>query len=122
MAPVKLSDNGDANKDVLLDKIHVVPNPYYGYTGYELNRYDTRVKIINLPERATVSIYSLDGTLVRRIEKDNANVSFVDWDIRNAKGLPIAGGMYLVHVNAEGIGEKVIRWFGAMRPIDITNY
>jgi len=122
LAPIKLADNPNANKDKLMDRIHMVPNPYYGYTGYELNRYDTRVKVINLPERATVSIYSLDGTLVRRLEKDNANVSFIDWDIRNAKGLPIAGGMYLVHVKAEGIGEKVIRWFGAMRPIDITNY
>lgn len=122
LAPVKLKDNANADKDALLDRIHTVPNPYYGYTGYELNRYDTRVKIINLPAKATVSIYSLDGTLVRKLEKDNANQSFIDWDIRNAKGLPIAGGMYLMHVNAEGIGEKVIRWFGAMRPVDITNY
>ncbi len=122
IAPVKLGDNANADKDALLDRIHAVPNPYYGYTGYELNRYDTRIKIINLPQRATVSVYALDGTLVRRLEKDNANQSFIDWDIRNAKGLPIASGMYLVHVNAEGIGEKVIRWFGAMRPIDITNY
>lgn len=122
IAPTKLADNPDADKDALLARIHAVPNPYYGYTGYELNRYDTRVKIINLPERATISIYSLDGTLVRKIQKDNANQSYIDWDIRNAKGLPIASGMYLMHVNAEGIGEKVIRWFGAMRPIDITNY
>src|SRR5690606_39236524 len=35
MAPVKLSDNPNADKQVLLDKIHAVPNPYYGYTGYE---------------------------------------------------------------------------------------
>lgn len=122
IAPVKLSDNSNADKDALMDRIHAVPNPYYGYTGYELNRYDTRVKFINLPAKSTISIYSLDGTLVRRLEKDNPNESFIDWDIRNAKGLPIAGGMYLVHVNAEGIGEKVIRWFGAMRPIDVTNY
>lgn len=122
LAPIKLGDNANADKDALLDRIHAVPNPYYGYTGYELNRYDTRIKIINLPARATVSVYALDGTLVRRLEKDNANLAFIDWDIRNARGLPIAGGMYLIHVNAEGIGEKVIRWFGAMRPIDITNY
>lgn len=122
IAPTKLSDNANADKDALLDRIHAVPNPYYGYTGYELNRYDTRVKIINLPARASVSIYALDGTLVRRLDKDNANLSFIDWDIRNAKGLPIASGMYLIHVDADGIGEKVIRWFGAMRPIDITNY
>lgn len=122
IAPTKLSDNPNADKDALLDRIHAVPNPYYGYTGYERNRYDTRIKVINLPAQATISIYSLDGTLVRRLSKDNANESFIDWDIRNAKGLPIASGMYLIHVNAEGIGEKVIRWFGAMRPIDITNY
>lgn len=122
LAPVKLSDNPDADKQALLNRIHAVPNPYYGYTGYERNRYDTRIKIINLPQKATISIYSLDGTLVRRLSKDNANEAFLEWDIRNAKGLPIAGGMYLMHVNADGIGEKVIRWFGAMRPIDITNY
>ncbi len=59
--------------------------------------------------------------MIRQLVKDNANVSYIDWDIRNAKGLPIASGMYLIHVNAEGIGETVIRWFGAMRPLDVTN-
>lgn len=122
LAPVKLKDNPNADKSALMDRIHAVPNPYYGYNGYEVNRYDTRVKIINLPAKATINIYSLDGTLIRRIEKDNPNASFVDWDIRNAKGLPIASGMYLMHINAEGIGEKVVRWFGAMRPVDVTNY
>lgn len=122
IAPVPLKDNPNADKQALLDKIHAVPNPYYGYVGYEINRLDTRVRIINLPRRATVTIYSLDGAMIRKLEKDNPNVSYIDWDIRNAKGLPIASGMYLIHVNAEGIGETVLRWFGAMRPLDITTY
>lgn len=122
LAPTPLSDNPNADKQVLLDRIHAVPNPYYGYTGYEQNRLDTRVRIINLPTKATVSIYSLDGALIQRLEKDNPNVSYIDWDIRNNKGLPIASGMYLMHVSAEGIGETVLRWFGAMRPIDVTTY
>lgn len=122
LAPISLDENTNANKDDLLDRIHAVPNPYYGYAGYELNRFDTRVKIINLPARATVNIYALDGSLIQRLEKDNPNVSYIDWDVRNNKSLPIASGMYLIHVNADGIGEKVIRWFGAMRPIDVTNY
>jgi len=121
--PLTDADNPYAkDKQALLDKIHAVPNPYYGYTGYEINRLDTRVRITNLPRRATINVYSLDGSLVRRVEKDNPNVSYVDWDVRNTKGLPIASGMYLIHVNAEGIGETVLRWFGAMRPIDVTNY
>lgn len=124
IAPRKFgdSDNPYANQEIL-DRIHVVPNPYYAYAQhYEANRLDTRVRIINLPQRATVSIYSLDGSLVRRLEKDNNEQAFIDWDIRNAKGLPIASGMYLIHVNAVGIGETVLRWFGAMRPVDVTNY
>jgi hypothetical protein len=110
------------DKQALLDQIHVSPNPYYAYVGYERGRLDTRVRIVNLPRQATVNIYSLDGTLVRTLTKDNPNQSYIDWDTRNAKGLSIASGMYLVHVRAEGIGETVIRWFGAMRPLDVTTY
>ncbi|MBN8671639.1 MAG: hypothetical protein J0L80_13185 [Chitinophagales bacterium] len=122
LAPTPLKDQTNDQRDALLKRIHAVPNPYYAYSGFENNRLDTRVRIINLPKRATISIYSLDGSLIRKLEKDNPNVSFVDWDIRNAKGLPIASGMYLMHINAEGIGETVVKWFGAMRPIDIISY
>jgi hypothetical protein len=111
LQPTPLKDNANADKQALLDKMHVVPNPYYGYAGYEQNRLDSRVRII----------YSIDGALIRRLEKDNAKVSYIDWDIRNAKGLPIASGMYMVHINAEGIGETIVKWFGAMRPLDVTN-
>ena len=80
------------------------------------------MRIINLTKVASVDIYSVDGSLVRRLTKDNANTSYIDWDIRNAKGLPVASGMYLFHVRAEGIGETVVKWFGAMRPLDVTSY
>lgn len=125
LAPVPLSDvanHWNSDKQGLLDQIFVSPNPYYGYTGYETGRLDTRVRIINLPVKATINIYSTDGTLIRTLTKDNPNQSYVDWDTRNSKGLSIASGMYIVHVQAEGIGEKVIRWFGAMRPVDLTTY
>ena len=41
-----------------LVEINVVPNPYYGYSTYEVNQLDNRVKITNLPEECTVTIYS----------------------------------------------------------------
>jgi hypothetical protein len=122
LAPTALADNASLDKNTVLDQIHVTPNPYYGYVGYETGRLDTRVRIINLPRTATINIYSVDGTLIRTLTKDNPNQSFIDWDTRNSKGLAIASGMYLVHVKADGIGEKVIRWFGAMRPVDLTTY
>jgi hypothetical protein len=121
MATSGYSDKVTADK--LMDKIFAVPNPYkgqaYGGNTYESNRLETKIKIINLPVKATINIYSLDGTLVRRLEKAN-NENYVAWDLYNQAGLPIASGMYLIHVNAYG-KDKVIRWFGAMRPIDITN-
>lgn len=119
-APTALSDTSDRNK--LLNRIFVVPNPYYGYSGYENNRFSTKVRIINLPAKVTVYIYSLDGSLVRTLTKNDPNTSYLDWDIRNTVGLPIASGMYMMHVKAEGIGETVLRWFGATRPIDVTQY
>jgi hypothetical protein len=122
LAPTPIVNNGKIDKQALLDRMHVVPNPYYAYAGYEANRLDTRVRIVNLPQRATISIYALDGTLIRRVEKDDPNTSYADWDLKNMRGLPIASGMYLVHINARGIGETVVKWFGAMRPVDITTY
>ena len=125
IAPKLLTDASNEyynDKQALLDKMRAVPNPYYGFSAYENNSLDTRVRITNLPVRATIDIYSMDGTLVRRIQKDNPNTAYVDWDIRNAQGLQVASGMYLMHVKADGIGEKVIKWFGATRPIDITTF
>ena len=101
--------------------MHVVPNPYYAYNGYEKNRLDTRVRIINLPKKASIQIYSLDGSVIKTLSKDD-DLPYIDWDIRNMKGLPIASGMYLIHIKADGIGERVVKWFGAMRPIDVNSY
>ncbi len=120
LSPTPLADN--TNKNALLDRINVVPNPYYGYSGYESSRLDTKVRIINLPTKAEIYIYSLDGSLIRSLSKSDPNSSYIDWDIRNSIGLAVASGMYIIDVKAEGIGEKVVRWFGATRPIDITTY
>jgi hypothetical protein len=120
LAPTVLGPTTD--RDKLLNRIYAVPNPYYGFSGYEANRLDTKVRIINLPATVTIHIYSLDGSLVRTLTKNDPNTSYIDWDIRNSSGLPIASGMYLMDVKAEGLGEIVVRWFGAMRPIDISSY
>lgn len=114
--------NTKTDKGAVLDRIFAVPNPYYGYSGYESNRFDTKVRIINLPAQASVNIYTLDGTLIRSLSKNDPNTSYLDWDVKNEAGLPVASGMYLMDVKATGLGETVLKWFGAMRPIDVTSY
>jgi hypothetical protein len=104
-----------------LDKINIVPNPYYGASEYELTQLDNYVKIINLPERCIVSIYTPNGGLIRRFDKDNTN-SYVTWDLNNQDGISIASGMYIIHINAPELGEKVIKWFGSLRPVDLNAF
>jgi hypothetical protein len=116
-----VTDNAEAAKNAL-DLINVVPNPYYGYSGYETNQLDNRIKITNLPVKCTVSIYTVNGTLVRQYTRDNAETTDLDWDLKNTAGIPIAGGIYLIHVKADGIGERTLKWFGTLRPIDLNAF
>ncbi|HMN33173.1 MAG TPA: hypothetical protein PKA54_07350 [Chitinophagaceae bacterium] len=125
LAPAKLGESKNdytSDKKALLKRIQAVPNPYYAYSQYEQTRVDTRVKIINLPAKATIKIFTIDGTLIRTINKNDATTNYIDWDIKNDKGIPIASGMYLIHVNIPNVGETVLKWFGAMRPVDLISF
>lgn len=113
--------NSDHAKRSALDLIGVVPNPYYAYSQYEGSRLDNRVKFINLPQKTTIKIFTFSGTLVRTIKKDDESTS-VDWDLKNQANVPIASGMYIIHVDAEGVGTKVLKWFGIMRQIDLDTF
>ncbi|HRW20907.1 MAG TPA: hypothetical protein P5509_02945, partial [Bacteroidales bacterium] len=104
-----------------LDLINVVPNPYYGHSWYETNQLDNYVRITNLPRKCTISIYNVGGTLVRRFEKDSEQ-TFIDWDLKNSYNITVASGLYIMHFDVPGVGEKVVKWFGALRPIDLQNF
>jgi len=120
-----------------LDQINVVPNPYYAFSAYEVNQLDNRIKIVNLPAKCTVSIFTVGGTLVRKYDRDvpvdnsdgqvystsipNREIS-LDWDLKNFKGIPVASGVYLIHVDAPGLGTKTIKWFGMTRPLDLDTF
>jgi hypothetical protein len=103
-----------------LDMINVVPNPYYAYSEYERNRLDTRVKITNLPERCTIKIYTSSGKLIKSFKKDNPT-TFQDWLLINEKGIPVASGVYLIHVSVPDIGETIVKSFVSMRQVDLQN-
>ncbi|HKK87806.1 MAG TPA: hypothetical protein VJ917_03085 [Saprospiraceae bacterium] len=128
----ELDDEGIENA---LDQINVAPNPYYAYSQYEVNELSNIVKITNLPAECTVNIYSLDGRFIRRYERNefrqstgraNSGVQSrqfapaIEWDLKNFKGIPVASGVYLIHVEAPGLGERVIKWFGVGRAFDAS--
>lgn len=111
-----------ATAKTALDLINVVPNPYYASSSYEENQLDNRIKFTNLPTKCTVSVFTVDGVLIRKFTKDDPNNTYIDWDLKNSAGIPISGGLYLIHVDAPGVGEKTIKWFGSLRPIDLNNF
>ncbi len=141
---VGLATSSNAHQDYidsLLGQINVVPNPYYSYSQYETSsQLETKVRIVNLPtgiengrpQGCLIRIYTVDGTLVRTLGPTAvsrevttghyAESTTVDWDLHNQSGIPIAGGMYLIHVSVPGIGERVIKWFGTMRPVDLNSF
>ncbi|MEK9830735.1 MAG: hypothetical protein VW420_07890, partial [Schleiferiaceae bacterium] len=82
-----------------LDNIRVVPNPYFSLSAYEQTQLDNLVKITNLPENCSISIYSTDGALVRSLRKANTD-TWMYWDLKNNYGVPIASGVYLIHIDA----------------------
>ena len=103
-----------------LKLINVVPNPYFAYSDYERTKLDTKVKITNLPERCTITIYNAQGKRLRQFKKDSP-ITYQDWNLCNEANIPVSGGVYLIHVDVPGVGEVVLKSFVAMRIPDLEN-
>jgi hypothetical protein len=56
---------------------------------------------------------------MRRFEKAGEKTS-LDWDLKNQVDIPVAGGVYLIHVEVPDVGERTLKWFGVMRPTDLN--
>lgn len=128
------------NVDSLLKRVVAVPNPYRGLSGYEIDAAQKIVKITNLPPTCTISIYTLNGKFVRQYDvnesfnpprfPDDKSITgnpgapreyyntIVEWDLDNFAGIPVSSGVYLIYIDAPGIGQKVIKWFGINRKFD----
>lgn len=91
-----------------LDKILVVPNPYYGYHQGEMNPFDRWVQFTYIPQNrdVTIRVFDLAGNLVWK-ESKNDDRTLVQWDLENEYDLPVASGIYVFHVEVEGVGEKI---------------
>lgn len=144
----EITEGGAIRNDIAtgksaLDLIRVVPNPYLAISAYENSQIDNRVKIVNLPSQCVISIFNLSGTLIRQFNFDqsssrpyasNANgvavqnsrganyQTFLDWDMKNQNGIPIASGVYLIHIKSDKLGERTLKWFGVLRPIDLDSF
>jgi hypothetical protein len=99
------TDKSDQIAD--LSQLNVYPNPYYGAHAGEVTQFDQWVRFTHLPPTCTIRIFNLAGELVRKIERADAALPIEAWNLQNTHGLPVASGIYVYHVEAPGIGEKV---------------
>ena len=113
------SVNQTAVKDNL-DQIAVVPNPYIAAASWERRNFqqsgrgERKLFFIHLPQQATIRIFTIAGQLVDVIEHDSTvDDDFAGfegahpWDMRTSEGLDIAFGIYVYHVEVDGVGQKV---------------
>jgi hypothetical protein len=97
------------NADIKADmkNIKVVPNPYYGVHSGELDPFNRWVQFTNLPDKCTIKIFDLAGNLIQKLEKNDTTTPFQRWDLKNLYELPVASGIYVYHVEADGLGEQI---------------
>ncbi len=101
-----------------LDNIYVVPNPYVAYNALEpqnrlsdQSRGERRIYFENLPPKCTIRIYSIVGDPVRVLEHDSGVSNGREyWNLLNRDGFSVSYGLYIAHVDAPGIGEKIIKF------------
>ncbi len=105
-------DNQLAKQD--LERIKVVPNPYIGAAIWEpknpfsTGRGQREIHFTHLPMKCTIRIYTISGELVNTIEHNSTfNNGTATWDMLTKDNLDISYGIYIYHIDAPGIGEKV---------------
>ncbi|MBM4161273.1 MAG: hypothetical protein FJ217_09270 [Ignavibacteria bacterium] len=100
-----------------LDKIKVVPNPYLAAATWEprnpyaSGRGPRSIHFNHLPQQCTIRIYSVSGELVATIEHNSALLDgSAEWNLLSRDNLPVSYGVYIYHIDAPGVGEKVGRF------------
>ncbi len=106
----------------LLDEVKVVPNPYFVTSTYETNFDEPIVRFTHLPSRrVTIRIFNLAGHLVNVLEK-NDDQNELRWNLENSAGLKVASGLYIAHIRAEGVGDKVLKFMIIQREERIDRF
>ncbi len=118
---VAFSVEGNAMADELpesvLDAIYVVPDPYVAVNSLESRnillsgRGERRIDFRNLPQQCTIRIFTMSGRQVKVIDHvSTQDQSIASWNLQSDDGLDVSFGVYIYHVEAPDIGEKIGRF------------
>lgn len=121
------NDVWDFKPDVI-GNVYIYPNPYrhdawyrvYGFEGLgqqdQIRNRVRKITFANLPAKCTITIFSLDGDLIRKMDHNmdpsDPNSSYHDWDMISRNTQMIVSGLYYWIVEDENgnsqIGKLVV--------------
>ncbi len=101
-----------------MDQIYVVPNPYVGFSVIEptnwlpgATRGERRIYFENLPSHCAIRIFTINGDLVQTLQHDTGMENAREyWNLLNRDGFSVAYGVYVAHIDAPGVGEKILKF------------
>ena len=111
-----------------LDRIRVVPNPYFVTNRAVISEGTDKIFFTHLPPKCTVRIYTMAGELVREIEHEHASPYDAEerlaqgdkggtesFDLLSYNNQALASGVYIYHVEARDesnavVGNKISRF------------
>ncbi len=111
-------NNGEFT-DKLLDGIKVVPNPYFITHDGQKSPYDASIYFTKLPKECTISIYTVNGELVKTLQhKDIDNtkqgqVAVEVWDLLSFNGQRVQSQAFVAHIKSAD-GAETIRNFSVV--------
>lgn len=116
-------EDGDlTSRQSSLEDIGIVPNPYKGASDYEVSQLIDEVRFTNLPDEAIIRVFTLNGTLIKTINKQTPNVATISWNLTTDHNLPIASGLYLVNVEVPGVGSHTIKFAVVKKRVQLNVY
>jgi hypothetical protein len=97
-----------------LQKINIVPNPYWAFNPAERSSVNQFIRLTNLPGSGVkIRIFTLAGDLVKTIDDTDRSrdgtlgLQYANWNLRNQAGIPVASGIYIIHFEVAGVGNVV---------------
>ena len=91
--------------------IGVVPNPYFARSYFNESEYVRKIRFTKLPEKCTITIFTVTGEFVTTIFHENESDSNEWWDLRTINNQEIGPGRYVFAVESgakKHVGKFVV--------------
>lgn len=105
--------------DELMDRIQVVPNPYFITHQGQRSPYDAKVYFTKIPSVCKIEIFTINGELVRTIDHEDATgnmqqqASLEVWDLLNLNGQRVQSQAFVAVITAPN-GAQTVRNFSVV--------